>query len=73
MTGPLSSKTRVLSFCHYPQGPACAQYLADMGADVIKIEPLSGSFERHWSGGNSWVTDVSAFSLAMNRNKRSLA
>lgn len=73
MTGPLSSKTRVLSFCHYLQGPACAQYLADMGADVIKIEPLSGSFERHWSGGNSWVTDVSAFSLAMNRNKRSLA
>ncbi|MGB6008181.1 CaiB/BaiF CoA transferase family protein [Castellaniella sp.] len=73
MTGPLSSKTRVLSFCHYLQGPACTQYLADMGADVIKIEPLSGAFERHWSGGNSWVTDVSAFSLAMNRNKRSLA
>lgn len=73
MKGPLSSNTRVLSFCHYLQGPACTQYLADMGADVIKIEPLAGAFERHWSGGNSWVTDVSAFSLAMNRNKRSLA
>ncbi len=33
---------RVVSFCHYLQGPAASQYLADMGADVIKIEPLSG-------------------------------
>ncbi len=41
---------RVVSFCHYLQGPACTQYLADMGADVVKIEPLNGAFERHWSG-----------------------
>lgn len=64
---------KVVSFCHYLQGPACSQYLADMGADVVKIEPLKGAFERHWSGGNSWLGDVSAFSLAVNRNKRSLA
>jgi crotonobetainyl-CoA:carnitine CoA-transferase CaiB-like acyl-CoA transferase len=64
---------RVVSFCHYLQGPACTQYLADMGADVVKIEPLNGAFERHWSGGKSYVAGVSAFVLAVNRNKRSLA
>jgi crotonobetainyl-CoA:carnitine CoA-transferase CaiB-like acyl-CoA transferase len=36
----------ILSFCHFLQGPAAMQYLADMGADVIKIEPPSGAFER---------------------------
>ena len=64
---------RVLSFCHYLQGPACTQYLADMGADVIKIEPPGGAFERHWSGGASYVDGVSAFLMCANRNKRSLA
>ncbi len=64
---------RVVSFCHYLQGPAATQYLADMGADVIKIEPPKGAFERHWSGANTYVGDVSAFYLCANRNKRSLA
>ena len=64
---------RVLSFCHYLQGPAAAQYLADMGADVIKVEPKTGAFERHWSGANTYVDDVSAFFVSANRNKRSLA
>lgn len=64
---------RVVSFCHYLQGPAATQYLADMGADVVKIEPIGGAFERHWSGGDSWVDGVSAFMLSANRNKRSLA
>lgn len=73
MAGSLDLGMKVVSFCHYLQGPACCQYLADMGADVVKVEPLHGAFERHWSGGKSWVTDVSAFSLAVNRNKRSIA
>ena len=64
---------RVVSFCHYLQGPACTQYLADMGADVIKVEPPQGAFERHWSGGKSHVDGVSAFLMCANRNKRSLA
>ena len=63
----------VLSFCHYLQGPACTQYLADMGADVIKVEPPGGAFERHWSGGESYVDGVSAFLMCANRNKRSIA
>jgi crotonobetainyl-CoA:carnitine CoA-transferase CaiB-like acyl-CoA transferase len=64
---------RVVSFCHYLQGPAATQYLADLGADVIKVEPIGGAFERHWSGGKSFVNGVSAFLLSANRNKRSLA
>jgi len=64
---------KVVSFCHYLQGPACTQYLADMGAEVIKIEPLRGAFERHWSGGHSYVNGVSAFMMSANRNKQSLA
>lgn len=63
---------RVLSFCHYLQGPAAAQYLADLGADVVKLEPPRGAFERHWSGGRSYVEGASAFHLAVNRNKRSI-
>ncbi|MRX37585.1 CoA transferase [Aminobacter sp. MDW-2] len=64
---------RVLSFCHYLQGPAAAQYLADLGADVIKVEPKTGAFERHWAGASTFIEDVSAFFLSANRNKRSIA
>lgn len=69
----LLSGMRLLSFCHYLQGPAAAQYLADMGADVIKVEPMKGAFERHWSGAATFVDGVSAFFVSANRNKRSLA
>lgn len=64
---------RVVSFCHYLQGPAAAQYLADMGADVVKVEPPKGAFERHWAGGKAFINGLSAFYLAANRNKRSIA
>ncbi|GAB5097740.1 CaiB/BaiF CoA transferase family protein [Caballeronia sp. HLA56] len=64
---------RIVSFCHYLQGPASTQYLADMGADVIKIEALKGAYERHWSGAGVFVEDVSAFFLCANRNKRVIA
>jgi crotonobetainyl-CoA:carnitine CoA-transferase CaiB-like acyl-CoA transferase len=49
------------------------QYLADMGADVIKIEPPGkGAFERGWAGGNTFRNGVSVFFLLANRNQRSL-
>ncbi len=64
---------RVVSFCHFLQGPAAAQYLADMGADVIKVEPLGGAHERHWSGADVFVNGVSGFYLCANRNKRAIA
>jgi crotonobetainyl-CoA:carnitine CoA-transferase CaiB-like acyl-CoA transferase len=65
---------KVVSFCHYLQGPAAMQYLADMGADVIKIEPPKGAFERHWAGADTArVGGISALFLCANRNVKSLA
>ncbi len=64
---------RIVSFCHYLQGPASTQYLADMGADVIKIEAIGGAYERHWSGADVFVEGVSSFFLCANRNKRTIA
>lgn len=63
---------RIISLCHYLQGPAAAQYLADMGADVIKVEPIGGAYERRWSGARVFVGEVSGFYLCANRNKRSV-
>ncbi|RQV59932.1 CoA transferase [Burkholderia cenocepacia] len=64
---------RIVSFCHYLQGPASTQYLADMGADVVKIESPSGAYERHWSGAGVFVGGLSGFFLCANRNKRVIA
>lgn len=69
----LLSGVRIVSFCHYLQGPAASQYLADLGADVIKVEPVDGAFERRWAGANSYVNGKSSLFLTANRNKRSLA
>ena len=66
-------KMRVLSFSHFVQGPAASQYLADLGADVIKVEPLTGAFERNHAGGRVFVEGLSASYLAVNRNKKSIA
>ncbi len=63
---------KVISLCHYLQGPAAVQYLADMGADVVKVEPPEGAHERHWSGANAYVSGVSAFYLSANRNSRNI-
>lgn len=65
---------KIVSFCHFLQGPAAMQYLSDMGAEVIKIEPPNGAFERHWGGANRVkVGGVTAFYLSANRNARSIA
>jgi crotonobetainyl-CoA:carnitine CoA-transferase CaiB-like acyl-CoA transferase len=64
---------RIISFCHYLQGPASTQYLGDMGADVIKIEAIRGAYERHWSGAGVFINGVSGFYLCANRNKRAVA
>src|SRR5436190_17209987 len=66
------SGIKVVSFCHFLQGPAGAQYLADMGADVVKVEPIDGAHERRWSGADVFVEGVSGFYLCANRNKRSI-
>ncbi len=64
---------KVLSFTHFLQGPAAVQMLADVGADVIKIEPPGGAFERSWSGFNAFTEGVSIFFLLGNRNQRSIS
>ncbi len=61
---------RVLDFGRYIAGPYCAALLADLGADVIRIERLGGGEDR-------WVApvgddDVGAMFLVMNRNKRAM-
>lgn len=64
---------RVLSFTHFLQGPSAVQMLADAGADVIKIEPPNGAWERHWAGRDAFVDGVSVFFMLGNRNQRSLS
>jgi len=58
---------RILEMGHTVMGPSCSMVLADLGADVIKIEPLEGDRTR----GN--VGFGSALFPVFNRNKRSLA
>ena len=70
----LLSGVRVVAFTQFLLGPVAAQYLADMGADVIKVEaPVSGAWERSWAGGDTFVNGVSAFFLLSHRNVRSVA
>ena len=38
---------RVIEFCHMVMGPTCGMILADLGTDVIKVEPLHGDTTRH--------------------------
>jgi crotonobetainyl-CoA:carnitine CoA-transferase CaiB-like acyl-CoA transferase len=63
---------KVVSLTHYLQGPSCVQFLADMGADVIKVEREGGAYERHWSGAQAFVGDESVFYLLTGRNQRSI-
>ncbi len=64
---------KVLSFTHFLQGPSAVQMLADLGADVIKVERTKGAYERYWSGMDTYKNGVSVFFLLANRNQKSLA
>ena len=78
MAGPLS-RVRVLDLTRVLAGPWSTQMLADLGADVIKVErPVLGDDTRHW--GPPWIKDEaggptadSAYFSSTNRNKRSIA
>jgi crotonobetainyl-CoA:carnitine CoA-transferase CaiB-like acyl-CoA transferase len=64
---------RVISFNHFHAGPMAAQMLADLGADVIAVEPLDGAFHRNWAIADHFVGTQSVNLLTTGRNKRSLA
>ena len=69
----LLAGVRILAFTQFLLGPAACQYLADMGADVIKIEPPGrGAWERSWAGADTFIGGVSAFFMLANRNLRSV-
>src|SRR4029077_16446233 len=61
---------RVIEFCNVAAGPFCGMLLADMGADVIKVEnPQGGDTMRQWPPINNGYSENFA---SLNRNKRSV-
>ncbi|OHZ00430.1 CoA transferase [Salinicola sp. MIT1003] len=54
-------------------GPFAAQRLGDLGADVVKIEPVNGEWQRHMPAGGANGNRINVSFLSLNRNKRSLA
>ena len=57
---------RVVEFSHMVMGPTCGMLLADLGAEVIKIEPPGGDKTRRMSGVGL------GFFRSFNRNKKSV-
>jgi crotonobetainyl-CoA:carnitine CoA-transferase CaiB-like acyl-CoA transferase len=69
--GPLAG-LRVLDLSRVLAGPYCCMVLADLGADVVKVErPGSGDDTRHW--GPPFHGDDAAYFFSVNRDRRSLA
>ena len=58
---------RVVEFTHMVMGPTCGMVLGDLGAEVIKVEPLSGDSTRKLLGSGA------GFYPLFNRNKKSIA
>ena len=58
---------RVVELVHMVMGPTCGLVLADLGAEVIKVEPVEGDNTRRLTGSGA------GFFAALNRNKKSLA
>jgi crotonobetainyl-CoA:carnitine CoA-transferase CaiB-like acyl-CoA transferase len=67
---PLSG-IKVLDLSRVLAGPLCTMILADLGAEVVKVEPPWGDETRGW--GPPFLKGESAYFLAVNRGKRSLA
>ena len=64
---------RVLDLSIAMSGPFAAMRLGDLGADVVKVEPVTGEWQRHTPAGGATGNRVNVSFLALNRNKRSLA
>jgi len=72
MPGPLNG-VRVLDLTGVVSGPFATMFLADQGADVIKIEPISGDITRRSRATIDEGGEFSALFISSNRGKRSLA
>jgi crotonobetainyl-CoA:carnitine CoA-transferase CaiB-like acyl-CoA transferase len=70
-TGPLRD-VKVIDLSHIMAGPACSMLLADMGADVIKVERMPDGDDSRRMVPPA-IADQSAAFLIMNRNKRGIA
>lgn len=64
---------RVLDCSIAMAGPFAAQRLGDLGADVVKVEPVTGEWQRHAAAGGAGGNRINTSFLSLNRNKRSLA
>ena len=64
---------RVLDCSIAMAGPFAAQRLGDLGADVVKVEPVTGEWQRYASAGGARGNRINVSFLSLNRNKRSLA
>lgn len=73
MTQNILSGIRVLDCSIAMAGPFAAQRMGDMGADVVKVEPTGGEWQRHASAGGANGQAINVSFLSLNRNKRSLA
>jgi crotonobetainyl-CoA:carnitine CoA-transferase CaiB-like acyl-CoA transferase len=60
---------KVIEFCSVASGPFCGQLLADMGAQVVKVEPPEGDALRQWPPINKGYSENFA---SLNRNKKSV-
>ena len=69
--GPLAG-IKVIEFAHIMAGPVCGLMLADMGADVIKVEKVPGGDDTRRSVPPEVAGESAAF-MMMNRNKRGIA
>src|SRR3978361_285356 len=72
MPGPLRG-VRVLDFTAVVSGPFATMFLADQGADVLKIEPIGGDSVRRSGATIDKSGEFSALFISSNRGKRSLS
>ncbi|HCS26455.1 MAG TPA: acyl-CoA transferase, partial [Spongiibacteraceae bacterium] len=74
MNKPLAG-IRILDLTHMLSGPFCTMTLADLGADMIKVEPLQGEGTRKLlaTDPRNSIDGMGAYFITLNRNKRTMS